>query len=542
MRNFSNLSKIVSFTVILFTTYTFEVFAQPQYTTPTQRKVQSPQERKQQLEQEAGTAMTEVDATYKEVMAYVNSAQTPPDSNIRGFLKIVAKNRKYLPVLNDSQKATYDILSAWVYYFDNKPDKALKQAALGQKAVPQNQNIIKTRLALSVIYKDYASVIETLTGQNTNKSTALKTGKTDSQSYQQSTEDDLQLDVNAVRIELLGKLFDSNPLPVDANLTSWKSAGQLTCALLWKIDANEFDSFTPVETVETNEPNNTLLNELNLSLPSSSEPLAALPPEQTPPLQYTEFSQLQSLFADDKKTLFVGLNLNDPAKKRNLENWLSKNPQSWPTFLLPEDQRQKMLSGLVGGSNKPLLLIIAPDSTIRYVGDANGFLPQMIIHNILANPQELVEPNEPNHPALTAESNQPVVESPKPAPLPLQPNSPLQTLTPDVNETAINTQQPQTQPQTTTNTASAPVKQKVDEDFSAADDYQAETLLSNARTFLKIGNRLPSHEYRNPIEWCRKVMKDYPNTKYAQEAQMLLRNVPEEHRQQYNLTNEELGL
>jgi hypothetical protein len=37
-------------------------------------------------------------------------------------------------------------------------------------------------------------------------------------------------------------------------------------------------------------------------------------------------------------------------------------------------------------------------------------------------------------------------------------------------------------------------------------------------------------------------MKDYPNTKYAQQAQMLLRNVPQEHRQQYNLTDQELGL
>ena len=48
--------------------------------------------------------------------------------------------------------------------------------------------------------------------------------------------------------------------------------------------------------------------------------------------------------------------------------------------------------------------------------------------------------------------------------------------------------------------------------------------------------------YRKPVEMCRRVMKDYPNTKYAQEAQMLLRNVPKEYRQQYNLTDEELGL
>jgi len=557
MRKFSNLPKIVSLTVILLIAYTSEVFAQAQ---PTPRKAQSSLERRQQLQQEAAAAMTEVDAAYREILAFVNSDQTPSDPNLKEFLKIIAKNRKYLPVLNGSQKSTYHILSAWVYYFDDKQDKALKQAASGQKVSPQNLNTLKTRFALSMIYKDYTSVIEALTEQSANNRPGPQTGEADAQSYQQSAGNDIQLDVNSVRIELLGKVFDFHPEPVEADSPSWRSAGQPVCALLWKIDANELDSFAPAEVVkpvETNQPN-APPHEPNLPVPPVPEPVVApsdentLPPPPVEPvaqqpseihLQQTQmpeleaFSKLQSLFEKDKRITFIGINLNDPTKRKNLENWLSKNPQNWQTFILSPEEQQKLLSCFSSGFDKPLLLIIAPDSTIRYAGNVEGFLPQMVIRRILANPQEFAEPNEPNQPPAAAKSNLPAVEPVRPAQLPSAEPNTSHTLTVDVNKTAVNTQQPQTTP--TPNTVPPPAKQQVDEDFF---DPQAETLLENARAFFKIGGILPSHAYQNPINMCRQVIKDYPGTKYAQEAQILLRQVPERFRERYNLTDEELGL
>ena len=305
----------------------------------------------------------------------------------------------------------------------------MKQAASGQKAAPQNPNAVKTRLALSLIYKDYASAIEALTEQSTG------TEETNSQSSQQTNEGDIQLDVNAVRLGLLGKVFDFQPQPVEPNSTSWQSAGRLICALLWKIDANELDSFAPVEKAkpaETNEPN-TPQHEPNLPTPTAPEPPAesnantAVPkaaasaeaiPEQPyeaqkmPELEV--FSQLQNQFVKDKRTVFAGINLNDPAKRKNLENWLSKNPQIWQIFLLSAEQQQKMFACLDGGLDKPMLLIVAPDSTIRYAGRVESFLPKMIIRGILENPQEFAEPNEPNQPLAAAESNLPAVQHAKP--------------------------------------------------------------------------------------------------------------------------------
>lgn len=594
MRKFRNLPKIVFLAVILLT-YTFKAFAQPPYSSsPSQRSASRPlssEERKQQLEQQVTAAIPEVEAEYTKILSYVNSGQIPSGQDIEESLKIVARNRKYLPLFNNSQKGTYHVLSAWVYYFDNKQDKAVKQAVSGQKIAPQNPDAVKTRFALSVIYKDYTSVIESLTERNANTRTVPQLHETNLQSYQQTNEGSIQLDVNSVRIELLGKVFDSQPESVEPNSAGWKSDGRLVCALLWKIDANELDRFAPAEKVkpvEANEPNepNTPRhepNEPNLPVPPAPEPLTApdsgpvlpqgaaevpvpmtpsvenmpqLPPEtgaeqqyqtytQTQIPEFATFSQLQSWIAKDQRIIFAGINLNDPAKRKNLDYWLKTNPQrqTCQTFMLPAEQQQKMLSSFSGSFDKPILLIVAPDSTIRYAGNVDGFMPQIVIRSILENPQEFATADS-NQPPVAVESNLPAVEPVRSVQLPAEPNIPP-ALTADVNKAAINTQQPQTRPQQSkadVNTASAPAKQKVDDGFSAADDYQAETLLSNARTFLKIGNRLPSHEYRNPIEWCRKVMKDYPNTKYAQEAQMLLRNVPEEHRQQYNLTNEELGL
>ncbi|MGB8227074.1 MAG: hypothetical protein WCE45_09485 [Sedimentisphaerales bacterium] len=558
MRKFSSMKKTVFLTVILLITHTLEVFAPTQYAPAQQKRAQSPQEKIQQLKQDAPIASTEVTAKCQEIISYVNSVQAPSDPNIKELLKIIARNRKYMPVFDESQKSTYHILSAWVYYFDNKPDKALKQASSGKKASPQNSNTVKTLFAISLVYKDYASAIEALTEQDAGKNRAPKSDEAAFQSSQQTDVGNFQLDVSAVRTEALGKVFDFHPEPVGPNSISWRSSGRIACALLWKIDANDFNSFAPAETAAQantlNEPN------LPVSPAPESAPATALSEDgvssetpaqtgfeqqgnqQTQAAVFAEFAQLQSLFAKDKKVVFAAINLNNPEKRKNLEGWLDKNPQTCPTFLLAPDGHQKMIS-LLGELNRAVLLIVGPNSTIRYAGDVNGFLPQMVINSILANPQEFAEPNEPNRPPAVAKPTESNLPAAQPARPPAESNI-IPALTADANKTAVNTQQTLTQPNKPNTTANAvsSAEQKADDGFAAVDEYDAERLLSPARQFLKIGNIAPSHEYRNPIEWCRQVMKKYPNTKYAQEAQMLLRNVPQEHRAQYNITDEELGL
>jgi len=543
MRKSGNLSKIVFLTFAIIILYTFELSAaQEQSQKPAGTKAQAIQERRQQFEQQSTTAFPEVEAEYVRILTYVNSGQIPADPNRQESLKLIARNRKFLPVFNKlPRNDIYHTLSAWVFYFDNKPDKAMKQVVTGHKIAPQSSNLTKTYLALSLIYKDYTPVAEILASQEMPPAIAEPQALQDSSS--QSSEIELNLNTSCIRPELLGKVFGIRPQMPDQN--SSRPDKQLLCVLLWKVDSNELDSFSPtqtiVETAPSAEPNSPPAN-------SESEVPQTYTDEQSQP-QKTQakafdleaFSQLQSKFSKDAKAVFMGINFNDPSKIKNFENWLAKNPQPWQVVGPFAELQQKVTSFFTASPDKPTLLIIGPDSTIRYVGDVNCFLPQMIVRNILSNPREFAEPNDPNQPSEVSQT--PVVVAPVLAAptMPVEPNKPQAApVIKDVNE-SLNRSQSQTAPVAPVTPASVADNNQQNNEFSA-DDYQAEKLLSYARSFLKIGNRLPSHIYRNPIDMCRQVMRDYPNTKYAQEAQMLLRNVPKEHRKMYNLTDEELGL
>lgn len=77
-------------------------------------------------------------------------------------------------------------------------------------------------------------------------------------------------------------------------------------------------------------------------------------------------------------------------------------------------------------------------------------------------------------------------------------------------------------------------------EMSMEDEYQAGKLLAWAQTMMQIGTK-----YTTPkaaIETCRQLIKDYPGTKYEQEARMLLRMVPAKDHKRYKITSEEMGL
>jgi hypothetical protein len=554
MRKSGNLSNIVFLTFAIILLYTFELSAAPeQPQKPAGTKAQAIQERRLLFEQQAATAFPEVEAEYARILTYVNSGQTPADPNRQESLKLIARNRKFLPVFNKQPRNDiYYTLSAWVFYFDDKSDKAMKQVVTGHKIAPQSSNLTKTYLALSLIYKDYMSIAEILASQETPPAIAEPQALQDSSS--QSSEIELNLDTSSIRPELLGKVFGIRPQIPDQN--SSRPDKQLLCVLLWKIDSNELDSFSPAEvkTVETSVANTPPAESNSVSTPSENiAPPSATGEEQlsqTTPFVTDEqqsntqkknysleaFSQLQSKFSKDTKAVFMGINFNDPSKIKNFENWLAKNPQPWQVAGPSAELQQKVTSFLTASPDKPTLLIIGPDFTTRYVGDVNCFLPQMIVRNILSNSREFAEPNDPNLPPKVSQTT--VVVAPT---MHAEPNKHQEApVIKDVNEN-LKRPQSQTVPPPPVAPASVADNNQQNTEFTA-DDYQAEKLLSYARSFLKIGNRLPSHIYRNPIELCRQVIKDYPNTKYAQEAQMLLRNVPKEYRKMYNLTDEELGL
>ena len=69
---------------------------------------------------------------------------------------------------------------------------------------------------------------------------------------------------------------------------------------------------------------------------------------------------------------------------------------------------------------------------------------------------------------------------------------------------------------------------------------QAEKLYQMAVIESKIA-RKPMMTYKKMVDYCRQLIQDYPDTKYAKRARQLLRQMPERERRKYNVTNEEMG-
>jgi len=78
--------------------------------------------------------------------------------------------------------------------------------------------------------------------------------------------------------------------------------------------------------------------------------------------------------------------------------------------------------------------------------------------------------------------------------------------------------------------------------LSIEDQYEAEKLLEEAAMHIEACRKIRGKSPRQGIEACREVLEKYPNTPYADKARDWLRRVPERYREDYEITDEELGV
>ncbi len=71
-------------------------------------------------------------------------------------------------------------------------------------------------------------------------------------------------------------------------------------------------------------------------------------------------------------------------------------------------------------------------------------------------------------------------------------------------------------------------------------NIQAERIYQMALTESKIA-RKPMMSYVRMVNYCRQLLKEFPNTPHAEKARQLLRNMPERKQQRYNITAEEMA-
>ena len=200
-----------------------------------------------------------------------------------------------------------------------------------------------------------------------------------------------------------------------------------------------------------------------------------------------EFKAFANLFFagfNNPKAQFLAINLDSLSKKKKVVAELLKNPTLSAQVIAAASGNKVLRNFRTLKIEKPTLAVITPSGKIQYIGSACRLEPQEILGQTSAVTEKAKE-----------------------------------------HERAILYR-----------------KKSIE---VAEDEFnpQAEKLLENARMFFRIGGRmLAAKSYGQPIRMCRRIIKDYPNTKYADEARLLMRQVPERYHKRYKITDEELGL
>ena len=214
--------------------------------------------------------------------------------------------------------------------------------------------------------------------------------------------------------------------------------------------------------------------------------------------QMTAFADLFTSEFENEHLKFVAINTDELDNTQAVIDKLLENPWPWAQVMA-----QAPASGAAKFADidaaKPTLAIAAEDGRIKYAGPVAGFLARMVLDG-LGIP--------------TSTGSAPAIKN-------------VGSVGKIARAVATNTSRPQPQP----------YEEPTD---ITPESYQAQKLLEGARTFLQIGNKFTTP--KKGIEMCRQILRDYPNSRYANEARLLLRQVPERYRKRYKVTNEEMGL
>jgi hypothetical protein len=499
-------------------------------------------DKRQGMPQDAASATSGLDNYLKEILTRVNVNQQPDAELIEKALTHLKGCRTFLTKFTKPQVGEYYMLTAWVNHFRGDSKNALRAIQKAYKTYNQNFDVRASDTAISLL-------------------TGNKPSKPPKRPVTLEGEKILDLDTTSFRNDLLGRTvtpFQANCL----NSTTFNyTPGQVgLCIMFWqlkenrKLDsvANPDDNSTIIDTtiIDTTITDSTITDPNRNPVAVKPEKPALKPnPENDrssrssrsnpdrgssgrsggrpsmigvgntydTPTEVSgnattleeEMSAFRKLYLNtygNENLKFLAINTGQPAELSMAINRLAESSWPWAQAMakLPQSGTEQFADISV---KKPTIVIVDKTGTIKYAGSTKGFLPKMILTKITG-----IQPASEPLQAATIEQTPPI-----------RPQEQVQPVVPVV---PVN-----------------PVQNNTPQELAPEDDFQAQKLIGAARDLFLAKDARKLITPKRGIELCRQIMKDYPNTKYDDEARTLLReNVDPRHRRRYNITDEEMGL
>jgi len=563
------------------------------------RNQQAQEAQAEKRQQALESAVAAIDADLLEMLNLVNQQRRPSENQLVSAQQTVEKSRKYMKQLQDNMAGQFLMLNAWTDYFDAGAEKALSPATLAYRKDQANNDAHATQTAIALLAGKKPLVLrESSQTQEpaANRAGAGRTRRGDTngspggrQTRGRSRGQDMPTARGRGRARAgpeadygaggaasysanvsSGNILNLNPDSIEANWLGRK-VGQFSlnclngttfeynpaeanlCVLFWKLAAADLAQYGGLEEADA-EPNGlTEIHQISAPLSqSSSYPSPSGRRERTPqggrfdrrmlterrsaffteetttetdPAS-TQISELGNLFRSKFKrpdVKFIALNTNNPKAAPAVVAKLLRSPWPWAQAMLEEHMAGSAFAELditkKVTSDQPVLAVVDKTGTVRYAGPAAGFLAPMLVDDLLSGSTALKTG----------------YEAPKTID---KPRTDLQV--PKAQPAAQLRQTPDTAP-ATNQQATDQIEPPEDTEITA-EDFQAKKLLTYAQGLFIPAGQKGFMTSEMGVDLCRQILRQYPNTTYADEARKLLRSLPPEEQKKYNITPEEMGL
>ncbi|MHC4552422.1 MAG: hypothetical protein ACYSUT_06605 [Planctomycetota bacterium] len=509
------------------------------------------QTQQKQLSEEARAGFQNVQSTLKEILTAVNQNHRPESLKLDNAQQVLKDNKRHFRDYQDSQQAEYMLLQAWSSYYADDADTAMKWALKAAK-IDDTKGDAWVSGAIFCMLHGKKPVLPRIPKaapkrprRNGDEYGMHETSRPTGPTIQKGT---LDFDVLSLRPEFFSQraeLIDYQKMqgePIEYALDS-----DTLCVMFWKSENVAVEETVP----DANEPGQPAPPQqgmhdmlmMEMSSMSNSNSTKSLDQQR----QY--FKQMARVCKDQESLAFLQINADSPKQAKKVateevnENRISEELTAGtyvPMTFAAGHPDLAQCAPLV--ANGPLMLVVGPGGKLKYAGPADGFAAAFIVTALTDTAIDLQELNKTPQPSrMSRELKMTGRQADRPMEMgirsPAQPTpavDPNQVLDPNAPTTAP------IEPVAAEPAKSAPAKPQAIE-MTLEDCVKADKLLVEAQLHIDASRKLRGKSPEMGIIAARKVMADYPNTEYAEQAREWLRKVPYSYKDKFNITNEELG-
>lgn len=505
--------------------------------------------RKEEMRREASESFPEVSGALKRILEKAAKNQRPDPAMIEQAAELLEKNKRNGWAYDEKQKAQFMLLQAWAGFYQDNLIDAVRWSMRACKTNEASQDAWNSQ-ALFCMLVGKRPMLPRVEESKAPRRRPSNNGRGRNEDLASIASADkpysekgvLEFDLLGLRSEMLREQFGRLQFQTaDDSEIEFAPGKDTLCMLFWQGDKDVSDANDmPDKQPNKQQPIDDFMGlEMGPSYGSQKTTLQA---------QRDYVRMIRGVCKENPEIKFVQMNTDRLYTSQNVAASAAKDPdvEEAGPLVFAADPASKAQRFIGVKADAPFMAIIDTEGKVKYAGTAGSFIPALILTELTGVEIDLEKQGQvAETPGMMGQTDPFLMEMMLRKEV-LAEDAKSTKPTGDPNKPAVDPNSPKAGPNMPMKVTQPAPLQRAEKpvDFptqSLEDEIRAEKLLQSAQMHIEESRKLRMKNPKQGIEDARKVLSEFPNTEYAQKARDLLRRVPDRWKNQYNITDEELG-